>query len=333
MRQKRFAGRVGLFVVMAVVVGAVLLFMFSKTGGPFNPTYELRLKADTVAGLQRGAVVLLSGVVIGNVEDADVAPGGRGVHIRVRIKEKYRIHSDARFVIEQIGFLGDQYVAIYPQENQGEILEPGTVVENVKEPFNFQAIGQSASDLIDQFSQTAKILNEAIGRANKTVFSEETLTNASATLANFRVVSEKAVATVDSLNALVQSNATPVGLAITNFSLALTNFLHLSDDLREMVATNRHDLSLAVKNLEKTTKIFEGIAQDVADGKGLAGTLVKDRPFQQSVTNLVATLSSLSSNLNEYGLFYNTWLGRKPKKPKPATEPPRVYPGRNPVTP
>ena len=103
MRQKRFAGRVGLFVVMAVVVGAVLLFMFSKTGGPFNPTYELRLKAETVGGLQRGAVVLLSGVVIGRVEDADVAPGGRGVHIRVRIKEKYRIHSDARFVVQTIG--------------------------------------------------------------------------------------------------------------------------------------------------------------------------------------------------------------------------------------
>lgn len=333
MREKRFAGRVGLFVVVAVVVGAVLLFMFSKTGGPFSPTYELRLKAETVGGLQRGATVLLSGVVIGRVVDADVAPGGRGVHIRVRIKERYRIHSDAHFVIEQIGFLGDQYVAIYPQENQGEILEPGSVVENVNEPFNFQEIGRSASDLIDQFSKTATIFNEAIGRANTIVFSEETLTNASATLANFRAVSEKAIVAIDALNAIVQSNAAPVGLAITNFGLALTNFLQMSDELREMVATNRHELSLAVKNLHNASAAFERLALDIEAGKGLAGTLVKDGPFQQNVTNLAATLSSLSSNLNEYGLFYNTWLGRKPRKPKPAEEPPRLYPGRNPVTP
>jgi phospholipid/cholesterol/gamma-HCH transport system substrate-binding protein len=333
MREKRFAGRVGLFAVFAIVVAGVLLYIFSKSGGLFRPTYDLRLKANTVSGLVPGAAVLLSGVVIGKVVDADVAPGGRGVHIRIRINEKYHIHSDARFVIEQIGFLGDQYVAIYPQENQGDILGPGAIVEHVEEPFNFQEIGRSATDLIDEFSKTAKILNEAIGRANRVVFSEETLTNASATLANFRVVSEKAVVTMDALNGLVQSNAAPVGLAITNFTLALTNFLHLSDELREMVATNRHDLSLAVKNLEKTTRIFEGVAQNIADGKGLAGTLVKDGPFQHNVTNLVATLNLLSSNLNEYGLFYNTWLGRKARKPAPVREPARVYPGRNPVTP
>jgi len=333
MRQKRFAGRVGLFVVMAVVVGAVLLFMFSKTGGPFNPTYELRLKAETVGGLQRGAVVLLSGVVIGRVEDADVAPGGRGVHIRVRIKEKYRIHSDARFVIEQIGFLGDQYVAIYPQENQGEILEPGAVVENVNEPFNFQEIGRSASDLMDQFSETAKILKESMERASKTVFSEQSLTNTSASLANFRVVSEKAIVAIDAINGIVQSNAAPVGVALTNLVKFSDEMDKLAMSLREMVATNRHELSLAVKNLHDASAVIEGLARDIEAGKGLAGTLVKDRPFQQNVTNLVATLSSLSSNLNEYGLFYNTWLGRKSRKPKPAEESPRVYPGRNPVTP
>src|SRR5437867_5564568 len=112
MNEKRVASKVGFFVVLAVLVSVGLLLTFTKGSSLFIPTYELRLKAQTVAGLRKGAAVLLSGVVIGNVEDADVAPGGRGVLIRVKIKDKYRIHSDARFVIEQIGFLGDQYVAI-----------------------------------------------------------------------------------------------------------------------------------------------------------------------------------------------------------------------------
>lgn len=104
MSEKRLAWRVGLFAAVAVAVGAALLFTFSKGATLFTPTYELRLKARTVAGLRQGATVLLSGIVIGNVLDADVGPEGRGVLIRVRIKERYRIHSDARFVIEQIGF-------------------------------------------------------------------------------------------------------------------------------------------------------------------------------------------------------------------------------------
>ena len=170
-------------------------------------------------------------------------------------------------------------------------------------------------------------------RASKTVFSEQSLTNTSTSLANFRVVSEKAIVAIDALNGIVQSNAAPVGVALTNLVKFSDEMDKLAVSLREMVATNRHELSSAVKSLHNASAVFEGLARDIEGGKGLAGTLVKDRPFQQNVTNLVATLSSLSSNLNENGLFYNTWLGRKSRKPKPAEQSPRVYPGRNPVTP
>jgi phospholipid/cholesterol/gamma-HCH transport system substrate-binding protein len=326
MSEKRLAWRVGLFAAVALAVGAALLFMFSKGATLFTATYDLRLKARTVAGLRKGGAVLLSGIVIGNVLDADVGPEGRGVLIRVRIKAKYRIHADARFVIEQIGFLGDQYVAIYPQENRGEVLAPGAIV-NLEEPFNFQEIGRSAADLIDEFSQTAKLLNESMDRASKTVFSQQALTNTSAALANFRVVSEKAVAAIDAINGLVQSNAAPVGVAVTNLVQFSDELEKLAVDLREMLGTNRHELTLAVKNFQSTTRVLDGMARDVEAGKGLAGTLIRDTGLQTNVANLVGNLTTLSSNLNKYGLLY------KPKKPKSPEESPKVYPGRNPVTP
>jgi phospholipid/cholesterol/gamma-HCH transport system substrate-binding protein len=326
MSEKRLAGKVGLFAVLALIVGIILFLIFAKGTSPFTPKYELLLKANTVAGLRKGAAVLLSGVVIGNVVDADVAPGGRGVLIRVSINDKYRIHSDARFVIEQIGFLGDQYVAIYPQENKGELLAPGSIVP-LEEPFNFQEIGRSAGELINEFNQTAKILNQSLERASKTLFSEETLTNASATLANFRVVSEKAIVSMDTINAVVQSNSVPIAAAVSNFVHFSADLDKLAGELRETMATNRFELTLAVKNLQTATKVLEGMARDIEAGKGLAGTLVKDAGLQSNVTNLVANLATLSSNLTKYGLLY------KPKKPKPAEEEPKVYPGRNPVIP
>jgi phospholipid/cholesterol/gamma-HCH transport system substrate-binding protein len=326
MSEKRLAWRVGVFAAVAVAVGAALLFTFSKGATLFTPTYELHLKARTVAGLRKGASVLLSGIGIGNVVDADVGPGGRGVLIRVRIKEKYKIHADARFVIEMIGFLGDQYVAIYPEENKGEILAPGSIV-NLEEPFNFQEIGRSAADLIDEFSQTAKLLTESMERASKTVFSEQTLTNTSATLANFRVVSEKAVVAIDGLNGLVQSNSGPVGVAVTNLVQFSDDLKKLTVEFREMLGTNGHELTLAIKNIQMVTQRVEGMARDIEGGKGLAGTLIRDTGLQTNVAHLVANLTTLSSNLTKYGLLY------KPKKPKPAEESPRVYPGRNPVAP
>ena len=326
MSEKRYAGKVGLFVALALVVGVGLLLMFSKGSTLFTPTYDLQLKAQTVAGLRKGAAVLLSGIVVGSVVEAEVAPGGRGVHIRVRIKDKYKIHSDARFVIEQIGFLGDQYVQIYPQENKGEVLAPGSIVP-LEEPLNFQEIGRGARDLVAQFNDTAKILNESMERVSRTLLSEQTLTNASATLANFRVVSEKAIVTMDSINGIVLSNSAPIGVAVSNLVQFSEDLDKLAGELGEMILTNRHELNLAVKSLQATSKVIEGVARDVEAGKGLAGTLVKDAGLQGNLTNMVANLATLSSNLNRYGLLY------KPKKPKPPGDTPRVYPGRNPVAP
>jgi phospholipid/cholesterol/gamma-HCH transport system substrate-binding protein len=324
MRDKRYAGKVGLFVAMALIVGVALLLMFSKGSTLFTPTYDLLLKAQTVAGLRQGAAVLLSGIVIGSVKEAEVAPGGRGVHIRIRIKDKYKIHSDARFVIEQIGFLGDQYIAIYPQENKGEILAPGSVLP-VDEPFSFQEVGRSARDLIENFNETAKILNEAMDRVSRTLLSENTLTNATATLLNFRAASERAVVTMDSLNALVSSNSAPVGIAVSNLVGFSQDLDKLSSDLAEMIATNRHELTLVVKNLQGASKVVGELAQDIEAGKGLAGTLLKDSGLQGNLTNMVANLATLSSNLNKYGLLY------KPRRPKPPDPDQKVYPGRNPI--
>src|SRR5437016_4726562 len=125
MNETRFARKVGLFVALSVMLIAALLLIFSKGLNLFTPTYDLRLRSGTVGGLKNRATVLLNGVAIGNVVGTEVAADGRGVIILTRINSKYAIHADARFAIEQIGFLGDQYVAIYSQENKGPVLKAG----------------------------------------------------------------------------------------------------------------------------------------------------------------------------------------------------------------
>jgi phospholipid/cholesterol/gamma-HCH transport system substrate-binding protein len=324
MREKRVAGKVGLFVALAAVASLGLVIIFIK-GYVFTPTYELRLKAESVGGLRRGAAVLLSGVVIGTVVSADVAPGGRDVLIRLKIKDKYRVHADARFMIQQIGFLGDQYVEIHPQENKAPLLPDGAIVP-VEPAFDFQEVGRSGRDLITEFNKSAKLLNQALERITQTLLNEQTLTNVEAMVTNFRVVSDKAVTAMDAINTVVQSNAGPISIAVSNLVLFSTNLDTLASELRETVATNRYELTVAVKNLQTTAKVLEGIGRDIESGKGLAGALIKDAGLQSNMTNLVANLTILSSNLTKYGLLY------KPKKPKAGEEAPRVYPGRSPVS-
>src|SRR3954463_1459403 len=176
MGEGQTARRGGIFVAVGLVLLVLLLMSFSKSLSIFTPTYEVHLRAITVGGLKDGAGVLMSGVTVGNVQGADIPPDGKGVFIKLKIQAKYKIHADARFVIEQIGFLGDQYIAIYPTKNEAPILPPGSEVV-CEEPLNFQDVVRSASGLIQGVNDTVKTINQMVTRLDKTLLTEQNLTN------------------------------------------------------------------------------------------------------------------------------------------------------------
>src|SRR5271154_189135 len=110
MDKSRLEIKVGLFVLIGLALLAVLIIQFSKGTSVFRGTYELRLDASNVGGLKTRASVLLAGVQVGSVSDISLAPDGKSVTIFLKIYKDYKIYHDARFVIEQAGFLGDEYV-------------------------------------------------------------------------------------------------------------------------------------------------------------------------------------------------------------------------------
>ena len=188
--------------LVGLLVLAGLIAVFTKSGGWFTTTYELRLRATSVSGLKQGSVVQMSGVPVGSVVGADLAPEGKGVLIRLKIQGQYKIHSDAKFVIEQLGFLGDQFVAIYPQTNAGPILQPGAEVP-AQEPFNIQEAVRSATGLMQQAGQTVKTVHELVARVDQNVLSGANITNVTLTLQNLRVASERVLTMVDGVTRLV----------------------------------------------------------------------------------------------------------------------------------
>ena len=323
MNEARFAAKVGLFIFIGIALTVALLLAFSKGLTFFKPTYDLFLKAKNVAGLREGAGVLLAGVEIGSVAGAQVAPDGRGVLIRLKISSDYKIHSDANFVIEQVGFLGDQYVGIYPQENQGPVLDPGSVV-NVDVPVSIQEVARSATDLLQQASATVKVLNTAVARIDTTVLAPSTLTNITDAIENFRRASERSVRLMENMNGLVVTNAVPISISVSNLARFSEDMDRLANEMYVTVATNRVEFTKAVKNLEKTTAVLERIALSVEGGSGLAGSLLSDSPLKENVSSVVSNFAVLSSNFNRYGILY------KPRKSRTALTTNEIYPGRNP---
>jgi ABC-type transporter Mla subunit MlaD len=319
MEKSRLETKVGLFVFIGLTLLAVLLIQFSKGTSLFRGTYTLRLHAENVGGLKQRASVLLAGVQVGTVSGIELAPDGKSVTILLRIYQEDKIYHDARFVIQQSGFLGDQYVAIVPTTNSLPLLHDGNEVE-CEAHFNLQEVARSASGFIQRIDDTAKKLDAAVGDVRKYVLNQETLTNFSAAVDNLHNFTEQATDTVANLDALIATNGSQIHLAVSNVVLFSQSLIGLSDAAQGLITTNGTEISAAVKNIETSTEALNQLTADLQSGKGLAGTLLKNEELSTNVQIMAANLAVATSNLNRLGLWRFLWHHELPTTNAPPKQ-------------
>lgn len=273
MSQARHEWKVGLFVLFGLALLAGLLILFSK-GLSFAPTYTLRLKAVSAGILKPRASVVMAGVPIGSIAKIELAPDGRNVTIQLRIQKAHIIRNDARFAIEQSGFLGDQYVTVIPVSSDAAPLKEGDEV-TAEAPFDLQEVARSARGFIGRIDETAKRLNDMIEEFHRETLNKRTLSNLSESIGALHAFSEEARIMVGNLNYLVETNTEPIATSL--------------------------------KNIQDATASLTNILAGVEEGHGLAGTLLKNEDVATNLASLVENLDTFSGNLNRYGIWKMLW--------------------------
>jgi phospholipid/cholesterol/gamma-HCH transport system substrate-binding protein len=317
--------KVGLFMVVGLVLLAVLLVIFSKGGAQFSAGYELRLRSSNVGPIQAGAAVLMAGYPVGKVSKLTLSANGQFVTLTLKINNEYQIRTNSVFTIEQSGFLGDQFVAIYPNTNvDATVLPPGAEV-SCPPPFNLQQTARDASSFIRRIDETADRLNTAIVDVRRDVLNDETLTNFAVGVKNMRTASERALGIVDEIDTLIASNSPAVSVSASNFIVLSDQLNQFASNLSGLLATNGEDISVAVKNIESSTAALKNILEEAQAGKGLAGTLLRNDRLATNVTEIANNLSITTSNLNRLGLWGILWSHKPPRTNPPphALESPR----------
>ena len=320
MENKRLETKVGLFVFIGLALLAVLMLMFSKGTSLYQGTYELHLHASNVGGIKPRAAVLLAGVQIGTVSDIRLAEDGKSVTIDLKIEKKFPIYHDARFVIEQSGFLGDQFISIVPNQNLEPKWADGADV-NCESPFNLQQVARDAAGFIQRIDETAKKLDASVTDLRAQVLNAQTLANFGTSITNMKLFTEQALDTVDGINSIVNTNSAQVGLAVSNAVLFSAELLRLADTAKEVLSTNSGNIGTATRDIADTSAIFKQLAADLQAGKGLAGTILQNPELATNLQVIGANLAITSSNLNRLGLWGILWSHKSPRTNAPTPFP------------
>jgi phospholipid/cholesterol/gamma-HCH transport system substrate-binding protein len=311
MNKSRLEIKVGLFVCVGLVLLAVLVIQFSKGTSAFRGTYMLKLHAVNVGGLKERASVLVAGVQVGAVKQIELAADGKSVTIDLQIYKDRPIYHDARFVIEQAGFLGDQYVSVFPTENQDPKLADGADVQ-CQEPFDLQEVARGAAGFIKRMDETAKKLDDSVTDLRAQVLNAQTLSTFGVALTNMQKFTERALGTIDDINVIVATNSGQFGLTMSNLVNFSGELNQVGASAQDIVASNRLKLNEAMQNLDDASATLKQLTADVQAGRGLAGTVLQNQELATNVQLIAANLAVTTSNLNRTGLWGILWSHKAP---------------------
>jgi phospholipid/cholesterol/gamma-HCH transport system substrate-binding protein len=314
MSKSRLELKVGLFVMVGLVVLGAMMVKLNKGASLFRHKYYMKLSAENVGGLKTQDKVLMSGVQIGMVSSITlVGPECTNVDIELMIYQEFPVRRGSRFVIQQSGLLGDQYVSIIPSvQGTGHYANGDTAL--AEEPFDVQEVLRSASGFIKRIDQTAIELNDAIVQVRAEVLNDQTLTNLAVSVNNLRSASERAVKTVNDIDDLFVTNGSAISIAATNIISFSQDLKHVADSLNQLIATNRETVDHAAKNIESSSETLKNILDGVDAGKGTVGVLLRDPQTATNIAEIVNNLSITTSNLNRRGLWGILWSHKPASK-------------------
>ncbi len=311
MNQSWIQIKVGIFLLLGLILLGALTILFSQSAPFYKDYYELQLISGNVGGIKPGAKVLMRGVQVGHVNGTRLNEGGQDVTIVLKIEEGRTLYSDARFEIEQAGFLGDQFVAIYPTKDLGYPLTNQAVVV-AKPPFNMQEAVAVATEMIVKISQTTTNLNAAVSDVRRLVLTEEKLAHLGNSLERLSLMIAEAEATINGLNMMVNSNTQPVTMAVSNLNQFAAQLPPLAEYVHSIVQSNETEITTAIRNLQVTTSSLTNLMAGLESGHGAAGRLLRDEELAANLSALAQNLAFTSSNLASRGLWGILWKQKNP---------------------
>ena len=297
--------RVGLTVVFASIILAVLIFLMSGTGGWFTHKIIIKSYFDNAGGLRNGAAVRLQGVDIGNVVAIRLVPNRplTPVEVTMKVITKYAfdLHKDSYASLSTAGVLGETYIDIDSTTAHGPPVQNGDVLATREHPdFNdvvrsSQGTLQNLDALLKRTDRILAFVESGQGSIGKLIYDPNLYDRLSTTVSDFKGVVDdirngkgsigqliandeayrKAVAAVDKLNAMIDELQQGKG----------TIGMFLKDP------TLYNNTNQTVANVRKLT-------DDINAGKGAIGKLARDQEFASKLQKTLDNITDLTNRLD-----------------------------------
>lgn len=171
---KKRTFRVGIFLAIGVFVVMASIVLLGGDKAFLKRNIYMYTLFDQVQGLDRGSIVSLSGITVGNIAKIEYSPEKKSMVVQMKIQEDYLplITVGSKADVRTQGALGDKFIYISPGA-PGPHLDEGATIEAAQSSDIMGIISEKGGDasgkvfdIINEVYRLAKIIN-ADGRSEK----------------------------------------------------------------------------------------------------------------------------------------------------------------------
>jgi phospholipid/cholesterol/gamma-HCH transport system substrate-binding protein len=288
--KQRDAVLVGLFLILAVTIGVVGTIWLVRGG--LAEGYPLYARFPWGAGLKQGQPVVLAGVTVGTVAEAELDPNGTIV-VRMAIDEQYGIPKGSTVTVVPVGIFGDQSIAINPVRATRDYVPHGdTLPVGPATPGIAQLLGRGDSiarsvGLITTEFERQLVDDGGVRDLRRTLASTNALV-----LETNRLVAQVGAIAADQSRQLTQTQAT------LRRSVAALDSGMIDSTVRNLQATSANVQALTA-DLRNTSAQLNGVLASLQDTTGTAGKLLNDPAVYDNLQRLVARIDSLTADFQK----------------------------------
>lgn len=297
--------KVGITVVVAAIVLAILIVLMSGSGGIFTKKLILESYFFDAQGLRVGAPVRLSGVDIGNVSQIRVVPNkpDAPVEVTMKVNTKYRfnLRKDSKTLLSTAGVLGETYINIDSSKATEAEVNNGDVLPTSEEP-GYQDVMRSTQNALQNMqallARTDRIIayiESGQGSIGKVIYDPALYNRLNTTVNDFEKLVNEVSAGQGSIGKLIVSDD-----LYNKANTSLDKINAMVDDLNAGKGTAGKFLKdpTMYDNANQIIANFKQLTDDINAGKGPLGTLTKDQEFANKLKNTMNRLSSITDQLD-----------------------------------
>ena len=299
--------RVGITVIAASTVLAVLIFLMTGSGGFFTPKITIHAFFDNASGLRVGAPVTLQGVTVGNVSGIRILPSHGLTPVMVYMKIPKRlsvdIPVDSVASMTQAGVLGETFIDIDRTQAKGQqTVAEGSEIQVRDHPDiqdvvrSSQSTLQNVDTLVRRVDRIIGFIESGQGSIGKLIYDQGLYDRLNTTLNEVQSMVNMIASGKGSIGKLVASDE-----LYNKANASVDKLDKIIDEIQQgkgTVGKLLKDPSL-YDNANQTIGKVNALMTDVNAGKGALGKFAKDEQFAAKLDNTLTRLSNIMTGLDQ----------------------------------